>query len=94
MDADLDLRLARYFPMSEGVFLGLQLDHEPLEAKHILDGNLDRIIPRRLTVFQTNRSATSTISAECGNIGINQRLFLKIPTQFIFETCAPELCHF
>jgi antitoxin HigA-1 len=45
MDADLDLRLARYFRMSEGFFLGLQLDHELLEAKRALNGELDRIIP-------------------------------------------------
>lgn len=46
MDADLDLRLARYFRMSEGFFLGLQIDHELLEAKRALNGDLDRIIPR------------------------------------------------
>ncbi len=28
MDAELDLRLARYFRMSEGFFLGLQDDYE------------------------------------------------------------------
>jgi len=33
MDADLDLRLARYFRMSEGFFLALQLDHEFLNAR-------------------------------------------------------------
>ena len=46
MDADLDLRLARYFRMSEGFFLGLQLDHDLLEAKRALNGELDRILPR------------------------------------------------
>jgi antitoxin HigA-1 len=45
MDADLDLRLARYFRMSEGFFLGLQLDHDLLAAKRALNGDLDRIIP-------------------------------------------------
>lgn len=45
MDADLDLRLARYFRMSEGFFLGLQIDHDLLEAKRALNGDLDRIIP-------------------------------------------------
>jgi antitoxin HigA-1 len=45
MDADLDLRLARYFRMSEGFFLGLQLDHELLEAKRALNGELNRIVP-------------------------------------------------
>lgn len=46
MDADLDLRLARYFRMSEGFFLGLQDDCELREAKRALNGELDRIIPR------------------------------------------------
>jgi addiction module HigA family antidote len=46
MDADLDLRLARYFRMSEGFFLGLQTDYELIEAKRALNGALDRIVPR------------------------------------------------
>lgn len=46
LDAELDLRLARYFRMSEGFFLGLQADYELLQAKRALDGSLDRIVPR------------------------------------------------
>jgi addiction module HigA family antidote len=46
MDAELDLRLARYFRMSEGFFLGLQTDYELLEAKRALNGELARITPR------------------------------------------------
>lgn len=46
IDAELDLRLARYFQMSEGFFLGLQSDYELLEAKRALNGELDRILPR------------------------------------------------
>lgn len=46
MDADLDLRLGRYYGMSEGFFLRLQDDYELLEAKRSLNGDLDRIIPR------------------------------------------------
>ncbi|MEO5641638.1 MAG: HigA family addiction module antitoxin [Sphingomicrobium sp.] len=46
MYAELDLRLARYFRMSEGFFLGLQIDYELLEAKRALNGSLDRIVPR------------------------------------------------
>lgn len=46
MDAELDLRLARYFRMSEGFFLGLQADYELLEAKRTLNGKLDQIVPR------------------------------------------------
>ena len=46
IDADLDLRLSRYFQMSEGFFLGLQIDHDLLEAKRALNGELERIMPR------------------------------------------------
>ena len=45
IDGELDLRLARYFGMSEGFFLGLQNDYELLEAKRALNGELDRITP-------------------------------------------------
>ena len=46
IDAELDLRLTRYFRMSEGFFLRLQTDYELLEAKRALNGELDRIVPR------------------------------------------------
>jgi antitoxin HigA-1 len=46
MSADLDLRLGRYFGMSEGFFLRLQDSFELLEAKRALNGALDRITPR------------------------------------------------
>jgi antitoxin HigA-1 len=46
VDGELDLRLGRYFRMSEGFFLGLQDDYELLEAKRALNGDLDRIVPR------------------------------------------------
>ena len=42
MDAELDLRLGRYFGMSEGFFLRLQDQYELLEAKRALNGELDR----------------------------------------------------
>ena len=46
MDGELDLRLARYFRMSEGFFMGLQIDCELRTAKRELNGELDRITPR------------------------------------------------
>ena len=46
MDAELDLRLTRYFRMSEGFFLRLQNRYDLLEAKRVLNGALDRIAPR------------------------------------------------
>ncbi|WP_157014196.1 HigA family addiction module antitoxin [Mesorhizobium xinjiangense] len=44
--ADTDLRLTRYFGMSEGFFLGLQMDYELMERKRALGDTLDRIKPR------------------------------------------------
>ncbi len=46
MDAELDLRLGRYFGLSEGFFLRLQDQYELLEAKRALNGELERIVPR------------------------------------------------
>jgi addiction module HigA family antidote len=44
--ADTDLRLARYFRMSEGFFLGLQTDYELMERKRVLGDKLKAIRPR------------------------------------------------
>lgn len=44
--ADTDLRLARYFRMSDGVFLGLQTDYELMERRREIGGQLDSIKPR------------------------------------------------
>ena len=44
--ADTDLRLARYFGMSEGFFLALQIDYDLMERKRALGDALDRITPR------------------------------------------------
>ena len=46
IDAELDLRLGRYFGLSEGFFLRLQDQYKLLEAKRALNGDLDRIVPR------------------------------------------------
>ncbi len=44
--ADTDLRLARYFGMSEGFFLGLQADYELMERRREIEADLDTIKPR------------------------------------------------
>ena len=44
--ADTDLRLARYFGMSEGFFLGLQADYELRARKRELGDTLKQITPR------------------------------------------------
>jgi antitoxin HigA-1 len=44
--ADTDLRLARYFNMSEGFFIGLQTDYELMERKRSIGDKLKAIRPR------------------------------------------------
>ena len=44
--ADTDLRLGRYFGMSEGFFLRLQADYDLEEQKRKLGDALSRIVPR------------------------------------------------
>jgi addiction module HigA family antidote len=44
--ADTDLRLACYFNMSEGFFIGLQTDHELMERKRTIGDKLKAIRPR------------------------------------------------
>jgi addiction module HigA family antidote len=44
--ADTDLRLARYFGISEGFFMGLQTDYELMERKRALGNALSAIRPR------------------------------------------------
>jgi antitoxin HigA-1 len=44
--ADTDLRLSRYFGLSEGFFLRLQADYELMDAKRRLTAVLARITPR------------------------------------------------
>ncbi len=46
VNADLDLRLTRYFQLSEGFFLRIQARCDTLSAKRALNGELDRIMPR------------------------------------------------
>ena len=46
IDANIDLRLARYFGISEGFFLGLQIDFDLEEEKRRHGDDLDRIVPR------------------------------------------------
>jgi antitoxin HigA-1 len=44
--ADTDLRLARYFGMSEGFFLGLQVDFELMQRRREIGPLLKAIKPR------------------------------------------------
>ena len=44
--ADTDLRLARYYKISDGIFLGLQTDYELRVERRNLGDKLDFIVPR------------------------------------------------
>lgn len=44
--ADTDLRMARYFKMSEGFFLGLQADHDLMEKRREIEAVIKSITPR------------------------------------------------
>lgn len=44
--ADTDLRLTRYFGLSEGFFLGLQADFDLMERKREIGQELATIVPR------------------------------------------------
>ena len=46
--ADTDLRLARYFGVSDGFWLGLQSDHDLLRQRRKIAAELQRIEPRAI----------------------------------------------
>jgi antitoxin HigA-1 len=45
--ADTDLRLARYFGMSDGFFLHLQNDYDLMESRRRIATTLQKIVPRQ-----------------------------------------------
>jgi addiction module HigA family antidote len=46
LTADTDLRLSRYFGVSEGFFLGLQADYDLMQRRREIEDELKRIDPR------------------------------------------------
>jgi addiction module HigA family antidote len=44
--ADTDLRLSRYWGVSDGFWLGLQADHDLMARRRQLGGDLEKIAPR------------------------------------------------
>jgi addiction module HigA family antidote len=44
--ADTDLRLCRYWSLSEGYWLGLQIDHDLMQRRRQLGDALSKITPR------------------------------------------------
>ena len=45
ISADTDLRLCKYFGLTDGYFIGLQMDFERIAAKRKLKKELEKIIP-------------------------------------------------
>ncbi|MCE3247829.1 MAG: family transcriptional regulator, partial [Geminicoccaceae bacterium] len=45
VSADTDLRLARYFGLSEGFFLGLQAEYDLMQRKREIEAELATIRP-------------------------------------------------
>ena len=45
VSADTDLRLCKYFGLTDGYFIGMQMDFERIAAKRKLQKELDKIIP-------------------------------------------------
>jgi addiction module HigA family antidote len=46
--ADTDLRLSRYFGVSDGFWLGLQADYDLMDRRRAIGSQLDRIEPRAI----------------------------------------------
>ncbi|MCL2878998.1 MAG: HigA family addiction module antitoxin [Treponema sp.] len=45
VSADTDLRLCRYFGLTDGYFIGMQMDFERIAVKRKLQKEIDKIIP-------------------------------------------------
>jgi len=48
VSADTDLRLCRYFGLTDGYFTGMQMDFERIAAKRKLQKELEKIIPLKV----------------------------------------------
>jgi len=48
VSADTDLRLCKYFGLTDGYFTGLQMDFERIAAKQRLQKELKKIIPMKV----------------------------------------------
>ena len=47
ISADTDLRLCRFFGLTDGYFAGMQLDFERIATKRAISGALQKIVPMR-----------------------------------------------
>jgi len=51
VSADTDLRLCKYFGLTDGYFSGLQMDFERITAKRKLQKDLQKIIPLKAAML-------------------------------------------
>jgi len=51
VSADTDLRLCKYFGLTDGYFSGLQMDFERIAAKRKLQKDLQKIIPLKAAML-------------------------------------------
>ena len=54
VSADTDLRLCKYFGLTDGFFSGLQMDFERIAAKQKLQNELEKIIPFKAACKSVN----------------------------------------
>jgi antitoxin HigA-1 len=59
--ADTDLRLCKFFGLSEGYFLRLQLSHDIFAAKRALSKKIAKIKPYAATISENLRIETKNI---------------------------------
>ncbi|MCL2764782.1 MAG: HigA family addiction module antitoxin [Treponema sp.] len=50
ISADTDLRLCKYFGLTDGYFTGMQMDFERIAAKQALKKELDKIKPLKVAI--------------------------------------------
>jgi addiction module HigA family antidote len=48
ISADTDLRLCRYFGLTDGYFAGMQMDFERIAARRKIEGELEKIVPLKM----------------------------------------------
>lgn len=88
--ADTDLRLARYLGVSEGFFLGLQMDYDLMQRRREIDRDLKAIRPRAAAYLRTVARDISTHGKTRSDLGkaalrpAQRRLFRRL--------CAAGIC--
>ena len=53
--ADTDLRLCKYFGLTDGYFSGLQMDFDRINVKRILQNDLKKIVPLKASLVSRRK---------------------------------------